>query len=137
MRVYKGLVQGDEGREIAGFRIESEIGRGGMGVVYLAHQSFPERKVALKLLSPIRPRSRPSAQRFIRESNAAAAIEHPNIVPVHAAGEDDGRLYLAMRYVEGTDLRSTLERDGALPPSERRGSALRWPTLWRPRTSEV
>ena len=109
-------MQGDESREIAGFRIESEIGRGGMGVVYLAHQSFPERKVALKLLSPDLADDPAFRERFIRESNAAAAIEHPNIVPVHAAGEDGGRLYLAMRYVEGTDLRSTLERDGALSP---------------------
>jgi len=109
-------VREDESREIAGFRIESEIGRGGMGVVYLAHQSFPERKVALKLLSPDLADDPAFRERFIRESNAAAAIEHPNIVPVHAAGDDGGRLYLAMRYVEGTDLRSTLERDGALSP---------------------
>ena len=102
--------------EIGGFRLESEIGRGGMGVVYLAAQSFPERKVALKILSSDFARDPSFRARFIRESNAAAAIEHPNIVPVHAAGEDGGRLYLAMRYVEGTDLRSTLARDGALPP---------------------
>jgi serine/threonine protein kinase len=102
--------------EIGGFRLESEIGRGGMGVVYLAAQSFPERKVALKILSPDLARDPSFRARFIRESNAAAAIEHPNIVPVHAAGEDGGRLYLAMRYVEGTDLRSTLARDGALSP---------------------
>ena len=102
--------------EIGGFRLESEIGRGGMGVVFLAAQSFPERKVALKILSADLAQDPSFRARFIRESNAAAAIEHPNIVPVHAAGEDGGRLYLAMRYVEGTDLRSTLARDGALPP---------------------
>jgi serine/threonine protein kinase len=102
--------------EIGGFHLESEIGRGGMGVVYLAAQSFPERKVALKILVSDFARDPSFRGRFIRESNAAAAIEHPNIVPVHAAGEDGGRLYLAMRYVEGTDLRSTLERDGALSP---------------------
>ena len=102
--------------EIGGFRLESEIGRGGMGVVYLAAQSFPKRKVALKILSSDFARDPSFRARFIRESNAAAAIEHPNIVPVHAAGEDGGRLYLAMRYVEGTDLRSTLARDGALSP---------------------
>jgi streptogramin lyase len=102
--------------EIGGFRLESEIGRGGMGVVYLAAQSFPERKVALKILSADLAHDPSFRARFIRESNGAAAIEHPNIVPVHAAGEDGGRLYLAMRYVEGTDLRSTLARDGALSP---------------------
>ena len=105
-----------EPSEIGGFRLESEIGRGGMGVVFLAAQSFPERKVALKILSADLAQDPSFRARFIRESNAAAAIEHPNIVPVHAAGEDGGRLYLAMRYVEGTDLRSTLAQDGALPP---------------------
>jgi streptogramin lyase/predicted Ser/Thr protein kinase len=110
------VVRGDEGREITGFRIESEIGRGGMGVVYLAHQSFPERKVALKLLSPDLADDPAFRERFIRESNAAASTEHPNIVPVYGAGEVDGRLYLAMRYVEGTDLGTLLVREGRLSP---------------------
>jgi streptogramin lyase/predicted Ser/Thr protein kinase len=109
-------VQEDEGREIAGFRIESEIGRGGMGVVYLANQSFPERKVALKLLSPDLASDPAFRERFVHESNAAASTEHPNIVPVYGAGEADGQLYLAMRYIEGTDLASLLEREGALSP---------------------
>ena len=104
------------GREIAGYRIESEIGRGGMGVVYLATQAFPERKVALKLLSPELAADPAFRERFVRESNAAASTEHPNIVPVYGAGEADGQLYLAMRYVEGTDLRSLLEREGPLAP---------------------
>jgi serine/threonine protein kinase len=110
------VVKGDEGLEIAGFRLESEIGRGGMGVVYLAHQSFPERKVALKLLSPDLADDPAFRKRFIRESNAAASTEHPNIVPVYGAGEVDGRLYLAMRYVEGTDLGTLLVREGRLSP---------------------
>jgi serine/threonine-protein kinase len=109
-------VRGDEGREIAGFRIESEIGRGGMGVVYLAHQSFPERKVALKLLSPELASDPAFRDRFVHESNAAASTEHPNIVPVYGAGEADGQLYLAMRFIEGTDLGSLLAREGALTP---------------------
>jgi Protein kinase domain len=129
------VVRGDEGREIAGFRIESEIGRGGMGVVYLAHQSFPERKVALKLLSPELASDPAFRGRFIRESNAAAAIEHPNIVPVHAAGENGGRLYLAMRYVEEPTCVPRWSATVPCPPRERPGSALRWPTHWRPPTS--
>ena len=108
-------MQGDEGREIAGFLIESEIGRGGMGVVYLAHQSYPERKVALKLLSPDLASDSAFRERFVHESNAAASTEHPNIVPVYGAGEADGQLYLAMRFIEGTDLGSLLAREGALP----------------------
>jgi streptogramin lyase/predicted Ser/Thr protein kinase len=110
------VVRGDEGREIAGFRIESEIGRGGMGVVYLAHQTYPERKVALKLLSPDLASDPAFRERFVHESNAAASIEHPNIVPVYGAGEADGQLYLAMRFIEGTDLGSLLGREGALSP---------------------
>ncbi|HJS26110.1 MAG TPA: protein kinase [Actinomycetota bacterium] len=107
---------GERGQEIAGYRIESEIGRGGMGVVYLATQVFPERKVALKLLSPDLAADPAFRERFVHESNAAASTEHPNIVPVYAAGESDGQLYLAMRFVEGTDLHTLLEREGPLQP---------------------
>ena len=114
--MYKRRVEGVIGREIAGYRIESEIGRGGMGVVYLATQAYPERRVALKLLSPDLAADPAFRERFVRESNAAASTEHPNIVPVYGAGEADGQLYLAMRYVEGTDLRTLLEREGTLSP---------------------
>ena len=128
-------MRGDEGREIAGFRIESEIGRGGMGVVYLAHQSFPERKVALKLLSPELASDPAFRDRFVHESNAAASTEHPNIVPVYAAGEADGQLYLAMRFIEGTDLGSLLDARVRCHPSDPPGSAPRSPTRSRPRTT--
>jgi len=109
-------VEGTEAREIAGYRIESEIGRGGMGVVYLATQAFPERKVALKVLSPDFAADPAFRERFVRESSAAASTEHPHIVPIYGAGEADGELYLAMRYVEGIDLHSLLERAGPLEP---------------------
>jgi serine/threonine protein kinase len=101
---------------IEGYRIESELARGGMGVVYLAHQDFPDRRVALKLLSPDLAADPDFRERFIRESNAAASTEHPNIVPIYGAGEAEGRLYLAMRYIEGTDLGALIRRDGPLPP---------------------
>ena len=104
------------GTEIAGFRIESLIARGGMGEVYLATQTFPERRVAMKLLPHDLASDPAFRERFIRESNAAASLEHPNIVPVYGAGEVDGDLYIAMRYVEGEDLRSLLDRGGPLPP---------------------
>jgi serine/threonine protein kinase len=109
-------VDGPIGREIAGFRIEREIGRGGMGVVYLATQVFPERRVALKLLSSDLASDPSFRERFVRESNAAASTEHPNIVPVYGAGESDGQLYLAMRFIEGNDLRTLLEHEGTLSP---------------------
>jgi serine/threonine protein kinase len=93
-------VQGDTGTHVGDFRIASEIGRGGMGVVYLAEQVSPKRKVALKILTPQLANDPSFRERFRRESEAAASIEHPNVVPIYAAGESDGRLYLAMRYVE-------------------------------------
>jgi hypothetical protein len=104
------------GTEIAGYRIEALIARGGMGEVYLATQSFPERKVALKLLPHELATDAAFRERFIRESNAAASVEHPNIVPVYGAGESSGELYIAMRYVEGEDLRALLDREGPLAP---------------------
>ena len=103
------------GTEIAGYRVLEVVGRGGMGVVYLAEQASPRRKVALKVLSSELAGDPSFRERFIRESDAAASIEHPNIVPIHQAGEQDGVLFIAMRYVEGTDLRSLLDREGRLP----------------------
>jgi serine/threonine-protein kinase len=102
------------GTEIAGFRIESLIARGGMGELYLATQSFPERKVALKLLPQDLAKDPAFRERFVRESHAAASLEHPNIVPVYGAGEFEGELWISMRYVEGEDLRGLLDRQGAL-----------------------
>ncbi len=104
------------GIEIAGYRIESVLGRGGMGVVYLAEQAFPRRKVALKVLHPDLASEAPFRERFIRESNAAASLEHPNIVPIYEAGESGGALYIAMRHINGTDLKALLAREGPLPP---------------------
>ncbi|CAL9352669.1 serine/threonine-protein kinase [Streptomyces sp. NPDC058947] len=104
------------GRQIAGYRIEQEIGRGGMAVVYRARDLRLERTVALKLLAPELARNDTFRRRFTHESRAAAAIDHPHIVPVFEAGETDGVLYIAMRYVPGSDLRHVLDREGPLPP---------------------
>jgi serine/threonine-protein kinase len=103
------------GTEIAGFKIQEELGRGGMGVVYLAEQSSPRRRVALKILSPDLARDPAFRERFTRESEAAASVEHPNVIPVHASGESDGVLYIAMRYVQGEDLATLIHREGPLP----------------------
>lgn len=117
------------GTEIAGFRIQEELGRGGMGVVYLAEQSSPRRRVALKILSPELARDPAFRERFTRESEAAASVEHPNVIPVHASGESDGVLYIAMRYVQGEDLAKLIDREGPLP-SGRSRSAPRSPRRW-------
>lgn len=104
------------GRQVAGYRIEREIGRGGMAVVYRARDLRLERTVALKLLAPELARNDTFRRRFTHESRAAAAIDHPHIVPVFEAGETDGVLYIAMRYVAGSDLRHLLDQQGPLPP---------------------
>src|SRR5881392_220110 len=78
------------GADIAGYRIVSLIGRGGMSVVYLAEQAFPSRRVALKLLAPELAEDPAFRERFVRESNAAASLDHPNIVPIYAAGGRTG-----------------------------------------------
>ena len=102
------------GSEIAGFRIVSVLGQGGMGTVYVAEQSSPRRKVVLKLLRPELSRDDAFRQRFVHESEAAASTEHPNIIPIYSAGEESGVLYIAMRYVEGNDLRDLIAREGSL-----------------------
>jgi hypothetical protein len=98
----------------AGCRIEAVAGRGGMGVVYRATQLGLDRVVALKLVAPERAADANFRARFERESRVAAAIEHPNIIPVYGAGEEDGRLYLLMRWVPGTDLQALIRRSGRL-----------------------
>lgn len=103
------------GKEIAGYLVEGEIGRGGMAVVYRARDLRLDRTVALKLLAPELARNDTFRQRFAHESKVAAAIDHPHIVPVFEAGETDGLLYIAMRYVAGQDLRALLDRTGPLP----------------------
>lgn len=103
------------GRQIAGYRLENEIGRGGMAVVYRAKDLRLDRTVALKLLAPELARNDTFRQRFTHESRVAAAIDHPHIVPVFEAGETEGILYIAMRYVAGQDLRALLDRKGPLP----------------------
>jgi serine/threonine protein kinase len=107
----------EPGDEFAGCRIEAVAGRGGMGVVYRATELSLGRPVALKLLTPDRARDRDFRERFQRESRMAAAIDHPNVIPVYAAGEYDGFLYLVMRYVGGTDLHKLLRAEGSLDPS--------------------
>jgi hypothetical protein len=103
------------GAEIAGCRIEAVAGRGGMGIVYRATQLSLGRPVAVKLIAPDRAGDPGFRERFERESRVAAAIDHPNVIPVYAAGEEGGHLYLVMRYVKGTDLQGLLARDRTLP----------------------
>ncbi|WP_369135935.1 protein kinase [Modestobacter sp. I12A-02662] len=107
------------GTVIAGYRIESLIGRGGMAVVYRAEDMRLGRKVALKLLSPQLADNEQFRQRFIRESRLAASLDHPNIVPIFEAGEAGEQLFIAMRYVVGSDLKGVLAEEGGRLPEGR------------------
>ncbi|MGW3679972.1 serine/threonine-protein kinase [Streptomyces prasinus] len=113
--LFAGRPSGPAGQRVAGYRIEHEIGRGGTAVVYRARDLRLDRTVALKLLAPELARNDVFRRRFTHESRIAAALDHPHIVPVFEAGEENGILYIAMRYVEGSDLRRLLDREGPLP----------------------
>ena len=103
------------GTQFAGYRIEGVVARGGMGVVYRATELALDRPVALKLIAPELAGDDSFRERFVRESRLAASIDHAGILPVYAVGEADGELYLATRFVAGTDLRALYE-EGPLAP---------------------
>jgi hypothetical protein len=112
MQIARGTV-------IAGFRLEEMIGEGGMGVVWKTRQLDLDRVVALKLIQPDKSGDAEFLERFQRESRLAASIDHPNVVPVFGAGEEDGVWYIAMRYVDGTDLGEYLRsRNSPVPPTD-------------------
>jgi serine/threonine protein kinase len=105
------------GGEILGYRLDELVGRGGMGVVYRAYDRRLKRSVALKLVVPELSQEESFRSRFLAETEAAAALEHSNVVPIHDAGEVDGQLYLVMRYVDGSDLKALLRAEGTLEPA--------------------
>jgi Protein kinase domain len=107
--------------QIASYQMVEEIGRGGMAVVYRARDVRLGRWVALKVLGEELARDDAFRRRFIRESRAAAAVDHPNIIPIFDAGEAGGVLFIAMRYVGGQDVHSLLHRAGPLPAARAAG----------------
>ena len=127
------------GSQLAGYRVEEEIGRGGMAVVYRAYDDHLDRRVALKVLAPDLARDEVFRARFIQESRIAAATEHPNIIPVFSAGEADGVLYIAMRYIPDGDVRTLIDRVGAgwaratVPGGHYRGRSGAAGQVWRRR----
>jgi len=104
------------GAMVASYRIEERIGRGGMAHVFRAVDQRLHRQVALKVLAPGLTRDQEFRTRFVRESEAAAAVDHPNVLPVYEAGESAGHLFIAMRFVGGGDTRGYLRRTGRLTP---------------------
>ncbi len=107
----------EQGSELGGYRIEEPIGQGGMGVVYRVTNVALGRVYALKLLAPALAEDEQFRHRFQREMRIAASLHHPHVVGIHYAGEQDGQLFLAMDYVEGTDLHQVLAKEGALAPT--------------------
>ena len=104
------------GTTFAGYRIERVLGRGGMSVVYLAEHPRLKSDVALKLLAPELAENDVFRERLLRESRLAASISHPNVIPVYDTGEEDGVLFISMRFVDGPDLRRLLRDEGPLSP---------------------
>lgn len=107
----------EPGAVVGGYTVRSVLGRGGMGVVYLAEHEGLKRRVALKVLAPQLATDPRFRERFVRESQLAANLEHPHVIPIYEAGEADGALFIAMRYVDGTDLRKLLLDVGRLEPA--------------------
>src|SRR5271154_328750 len=103
------------GSRIAGYRLEEKIGEGGMAVVFRAQDERLQRQVALKILSPALTADEKFRRRFIRESRSAAAVDDPHIIPVFDAGDANGVLFIAMRYVPGGDVGTLVRRLGPLP----------------------
>jgi serine/threonine protein kinase/outer membrane protein assembly factor BamB len=112
----EGLAALAAGVRVGGYLLEEQVGAGGMAVVFRARDERLRRLVALKVLGPGLAADEDFRQRFIRESRAAAAVEDPHIIPVHEAGQADGVLFIAMRYVSGGDVRTLLRRAGPLSP---------------------
>jgi predicted Ser/Thr protein kinase len=109
-------VAGDEHRAFGAYDIQREVGRGGMGVVYLAIDRRLGRRVALKVIVPELAADPQFRQRFEREARVAATLEHPHVVPVYEAGEQDGSLFIAMRFIDGRDLATEVRDRGRLAP---------------------
>jgi YVTN family beta-propeller protein len=103
--------------DLPGYRAEELIGRGGMGEVYRARDVRLGRHVALKVLAAGVADDDRFRARLLRESRLAASLDHPNVIPIYEAGEHERRLFIAMRYVPGRDLRALLRSEGALGPA--------------------
>jgi serine/threonine protein kinase len=105
------------GSNFAGYEVESVVGAGGIGILYRARQVRLDRPVALKLVESDVARDPVIRERLRREARMVAALDHPNVVPLYAAGDEDGTVYIVTRWVEGTELGALIQRDGPLEPS--------------------
>ncbi len=104
------------GSTFAGYEVESVVGSGGIGILYRARQLRLDRPVALKLVDPEAAREPVIRERLRREARTVAALDHPNVVPLYEAGEEDGTVFIVTRWVDGTELGTLIRRDGPLEP---------------------
>jgi serine/threonine protein kinase len=104
------------GSRVAGYLLADLVGMGGMAVVFRAHDEGLGRTVALKVLAGNLAGDQAARERFTREARTVANVEHPHIIPVYGAGQADGLLYIAMRFVDGADLHALIHSGGPLPP---------------------
>jgi len=104
------------GSTFAGYEVEGVVGSGGIGILYRARQLRLDRPVALKLVEPEAAREPLIRERLRREARTVAALDHPNVVPLYEAGEEDGTVYIVTRWVDGTELGTLIRRDGPLEP---------------------
>jgi serine/threonine-protein kinase len=102
------------GSTFAGYEIENVVGVGGIGILYRARQLRLDRPVALKLVEPDKASDPVVRERLRREARSVAALDHPNVVPLYEAGEQDGMVFIATRWVEGTELGALIDRDGPM-----------------------
>jgi serine/threonine protein kinase len=105
------------GDEFAGYRVRSVLGRGGMSVVYQAENLRLSSVIALKVLAPELATDDVFRARFLEESRMAASLNHPNVIPIYDMGSQDDLLYIAMRYVSGTDMRQMIKKRGRILPA--------------------
>ncbi|MEJ2735611.1 MAG: ABC transporter substrate-binding protein [Anaerolineae bacterium] len=106
------------GTQLGKYEIQAEIGKGGMGIVYLGYDPLLDRQVAIKVLAPHLVWEEGFVERFLREARAAARIKHPNIVTIHDVGQEEDQFYFVMEYLAGQTLAEYIRERGALPPSE-------------------
>jgi hypothetical protein len=104
------------GDEFAGFRLRAVLGRGGMSVVYQAENPRLGSDIALKVMAPELATNDAFRARFLEESRIAASLNHPNVIPIYDTGSSDGLLYIAMRFVAGTDMRQMIKKRGRIVP---------------------
>ena len=124
------------GDEFAGYRVRAVLGRGGMSVVYQAENLRLSSVIALKVLAPELAADDVFRARFLEESRIAASLNHPNVIPIYDMGSQDDLLYIAMRYVSGTDLRQMIKKRGRI--LRRRPPCSCWARprgRWTPRTA--